>query len=311
MDNILWVEAYRPQTVSECILPDYLKIPFQKYVDKNQIPNLLLTGGPGMGKTTVAKAMCKELGLDYLVVNGSQETGIDLLRVKLENYCSSVSLMGGRKVVILDEADYLNPQSTQPALRGFIEQYADNCSFIFTCNYLNRIIEPIHSRCSVVDFKINKKERPKIAQLFLERVKIILNENGVRYNEKVVAEVILRYFPDFRRVLNEFQKYSTVGEIDVGIFDQFVDADFRILIQGLKDKKFQQIRKWVTDNADNDPKLIYRKIYDNLHDHIEPQSLPGAILLLADYQYKSAFVADQEINLTACLIELMVDCSWQ
>jgi DNA polymerase III delta prime subunit len=311
LNNLLWVEAYRPQTVSECILPDYLKIPFQKYVDKNQIPNLLLTGGPGMGKTTVAKAMCKELGLDYLVVNGSQETGIDLLRVKLDNYCSSVSLMGGRKVVILDEADYLNPQSTQPALRGFIEQYADNCSFIFTCNYLNRIIEPIHSRCSVVDFKINKKERPKIAQLFLERVKIILNENGVRYNEKVVAQVILRYFPDFRRALNEFQKYGIVGEIDVGIFDQFVDADFKILIQGLKDKKFQQIRKWVTDNADNDPKLIYRKIYDNLHEHIEPQSLPGAILLLADYQYKSAFVADQEINLTACLIELMVDCSWQ
>jgi DNA polymerase III delta prime subunit len=310
LENLLWVERYRPQTVSDCILPDYLKVPFQNYVDKQQIPNLLLCGGPGMGKTTIAKAMCKEIGLDYIVINGSQESGIDLLRVKLENYCSSVSLRGGRKVVILDEGDYLNPQSTQPAMRGFIERYAENASFIITANYLNRIIDPIHSRCSVVDFRINKKERPAIAQQFLGRITKILDENNVKYNEKVIIEVILRYFPDFRRIINEFQKYSAAGNIDVGIFDQFSDTNFKALIQGLKDKKFQQIRKWVADNSDNDPKLIYRKIYDNISEYVKPQSLPGAILLLADYQYKSAFVADQEINLTACLIELMVDCDW-
>ena len=214
-DNILWVEKYRPQKVSECILPKHLKDPFESYVASGNIPNLLLCGGPGRGKTTIAKAMCKEIGLDYLIINGSQESGIDLLRVKLENYCSSVSLIGGRKVVIIDEADYLNPQSTQPAMRGFIERFADNCSFIFTCNYLNRIIDPIHSRCSVVEFKVDKKESPNIAQQLLERITVILNENKIEFNEKVIVELIMKYYPDFRRTLNELQRYSTSGSIAV------------------------------------------------------------------------------------------------
>ena len=310
-DNILWVERYRPQTVENCILPEYLKKPFQSYVDNKNIPNLLLSGGPGMGKTTIARAMCKEIGLDYLMINGSQDTGIDLLRNKLDNYCSSVSLLGGRKVVIIDEGDYLNPTSTQPAMRGFIERFADNCSFIITCNYLNRIIEPIHSRCSVVEFKITKKQQPKIASILLKRVLSILDDNQVQYEEKIIAEVILKYFPDFRRILNELQRYSQHGIIDSGIFQQFTDTNFRNLVRALKDKKFSEIRKWVIDNSDNDPKLIYRKLYDNLSEYLEPQSIPAAILLLADYQHKSAFVADQEINLTACLIELMVDCTWR
>ena len=310
-NKILWVERYRPQTVKDCILPEYLQQPFQSYVDNKTIPNLLLSGGPGMGKTTVAKAMCNEIGLDYLIVNGSEETGIDLLRVKLTNYCSSVSLMGGRKVVIIDEADYLNPTSTQPALRGFIEKFSDNCSFIFTCNYKNRIIDPIHSRTSVIDFRIDKRQQPTIAHQLLKRVLSILDENEIQYEEKVIAEVILKYFPDFRRILNELQRYSQHGVIDTGIFQSFSDTNFRKLVNALKDKKFTEIRKWVVENSDNDPKLIYRKLYDNIQEYLEPSSVPPAILLLADYQHKAAFVADQEINLTACLIEMMVDCVWK
>ena len=310
-ENILWVERYRPQTVNDCILPSYLKEPFQSYVDKKSIPNLLLSGGPGMGKTTIARAMCKEIGLDYLMINGSQDTGIDLLRNKLDNYCSSVSLLGGRKVVIIDEGDYLNPTSTQPAMRGFIERFAENCSFIITCNYLNRIIEPIHSRCSVIDFKITKKQQPQIATQLLKRVQTILSENNITYDEKVVAEVILKYFPDFRRIINELQRYSSNGNIDTGIFQNFLNTNFLKLVKSLKEKRFTDIRKWVVDNLDNDPKLIYRTLYDNLQEHLAPQSIPPAILLLADYQYKGAFAADQEINLTACLIELMVDCEWK
>ena len=310
-DNILWVEAYRPQKVADCILSDHLKNPFQSFVEKGNIPNLLLTGGPGVGKTTIAKAMCKEIGSDYLVVNGSQESGIDLLRVKLENYCSSVSLLGGRKVVIIDEADYLNPQSTQPALRGFIEQFSENCSFIFTCNYLHRIIEPIHSRCSVIEFKIDKKDAPVIAQSMLDRAKQILDENNVNYNEKVLVELIMRYYPDFRRTLNELQRYSATGSIDSGILGQLGDANFLALINALKEKNFTKVRKWVNDSSHTDPRNIYRQLYDNLHEHLTPSALPPIILLLADYQYKSAFAADQQINLTACLIEVMVEGQWQ
>ena len=310
-DNILWVEAYRPQKVADCILSDHLKNPFQSFVEKGNIPNLLLTGGPGVGKTTIAKAMCKEIGSDYLVVNGSQESGIDLLRVKLENYCSSVSLLGGRKVVIIDEADYLNPQSTQPALRGFIEQFSENCSFIFTCNYLHRIIEPIHSRCSVIEFKIDKKDAPVIAQSMLDRTKQILDENNVNYNEKVLVELIMRYYPDFRRTLNELQRYSATGSIDSGILGQLGDANFLALINALKEKNFTKVRKWVNDSSHTDPRNIYRQLYDNLHEHLTPSALPPIILLLADYQYKSAFAADQQINLTACLIEIMVEGQWQ
>ena len=310
-DNILWVEAYRPQKVSDCLLPDHLKEPFQAYVDKGDIPNLLLSGGPGVGKTTIAKAMCKEIGLDYLVVNGSQETGIDLLRVKLENYCSSVSLIGTRKVVIIDEADYLNPQSTQPALRGFIERFAENCSFVFTCNYLHRLIDPIHSRTSVIEFKIDKKEAPKIAQQMLERAKHILDDNNINYNEKVLVELIMKYYPDFRRTLNELQRYSAIGGIDSGILGQLGDVNFLALINALKEKNFTKVRKWVNDSSHTDPRNIYRQLYDNLHEHLTQNALPPIILLLADYQYKSAFAADQQINLTACLIEIMVEGQWQ
>ena len=296
-ENILWVERYRPQTVNDCILPSYLKEPFQSYVDKKTIPNLLLSGGPGMGKTTIARAMCKEIGLDYLMINGSQDTGIDLLRNKLDNYCSSVSLLGGRKVVIIDEGDYLNPTSTQPAMRGFIERFAENCSFIITCNYLNRIIEPIHSRCSVVDFKITKKQQPQIATQLLKRVQTILSENDVSYDEKVVAEVILKYFPDFRRIINELQRYSSNGTIDTGIFQNFLNTNFLKLVKSLKEKRFTDIRKWVIDNLDNDPKLIYRTLYDNLQEHLAPQSIPPAILLLADYQYKGALLLIRKLIL--------------
>lgn len=310
-DNILWVEKYRPQKISDCILPDYLKEPFQTYVDNNVIPNLLLSGGPGMGKTTAAIAMCKQVGCDYLIINGSQETGIDLLRTKLENYCSSVSLQGGRKVVIIDEADYLNPQSTQPAMRGFIERFSNNCSFILTCNYLNRIIEPIHSRCSVVEFKIPQKMKPKMATQLMGRIKYILDDNNVQYEERVLAELIMKHFPDFRRTLNELQKYSTSGQIDSGILSQLGDISFKELIVAMKNKNFPSIRKWVANNSDSDPKLVYRKIYDELENHLASQSIPSAILLLADYQYKAAFVADQELNLTACLLEIMVDSEFK
>ena len=271
-ENILWVEAYRPQTVSDCILLPELKEVFQSYVDKQSIPNLLLCGGPGVGKTTVAKALCKEIGLDYLIVNGSQESGIDLLRTKLENYCSSVSLIGGRKVVIIDEADYLNPQSTQPAMRGFIERFSENCSFIFTCNYLNRIIEPIHSRCSVIEFKIDKKDAQKIATKMLARIQNILNDNNVSYDEKVLAELIMRYYPDFRRTINELQRYSSSGSIDTGILSSLSDTDMHSLILALKEKNFTKLRKWVVDTSATDAKTIYRKLYDNLDKHLVPSA---------------------------------------
>ena len=310
-EEILWVEKYRPQHVVDCILPKEFKDLFRVYVEEEVIPNLLLCGGPGLGKTTVAKAMCKEVGCDYIVVNGSQETGIDLLRVKLENYCSSVSIQGGRKVVIIDEADYLNPTSTQPALRGFIERFANNCSFILTCNYANRIIEPIHSRCSVIEFRIGTSDKVKIAAQFMDRIKAILTDNNVQFEEKVVAEIIMKHFPDFRRVINELQKYSTSGTIDSGILKQIGEVNMKALVRALSDKKFQEVRKWVVDNADNDPKSVYRKVYDALNDYLKPQSIPTAILCLADYGYRSAFCADQEINLTACLLEIMVDCEFK
>lgn len=306
-DNLLFVEKYRPQTVEDCILPVELKKVFQQYVKDESIPNMLLSGPPGVGKTTVAVAMCKEIGADYLIVNGSQETGIDLLRVKLDNYCSSVSLTGGRKVVIIDEADYLNPNSTQPAMRGFIERFANNCSFIFTCNYIHRIIEPIHSRCAVIEFKILPKHKPKIATQLLERISFILKDNNISYEESVLAQLIMKYFPDFRRTLNELQRYCTFGKIDSGILTQIGDLTFQSLMKALKEKRFYDVREWVTNNADQDPKTIYRKLYDNLSNYIEPTSIPQAILILADYQYKSAFAADQQLNLAACLVEFMVD----
>ncbi len=307
---ILWVEEYRPRTIKDCILSDSLKKTFQQFVDNKELPNLLLAGGAGVGKTTVAKALCNELNTDFMVINGSEESGIDVLRTKIKTFASTVSLSGERKVVILDEADYLNPQSTQPALRGFIEEFHNNCRFIFTCNYKNRIIEPLHSRCSVVEFKINGS-RQKLAGQLLDRCVNILNENKIEHDKKVIAELIMKHFPDNRRVLNELQRYGATGKIDSGILVNLSEVNMKELILHLKGKEFTKVRKWVVDNIDNDPTKIYRKIYDTLYDYLEPGTIPAAVILLGDYQYKSAFVADQEINLLACLTEIMTQCKFK
>ena len=309
-EHLLWVEKYRPQRVEDCILPEAIKTTFQEYVNRKEIPNLLLSGTAGVGKTTIAKALCEEVGCDYIVINGSDESGIDVLRNKIKNYASSVSLMGGRKVVIIDEADYLNPNSTQPALRGAIEEFASNCSFIFTCNYKNRIIDPIHSRCAVVDFKVNG-QKAKLATQFFKRVEWILEQEGITYDKEVVAAVITKYFPDGRRILNELQRYSASGTIDKGILSSVVDVQLGELVKSLREKDFSNCRKWVTNNLDNDPTRIFRKIYDTLYEQLKPQSVPQLVLILAKYQYQAAFVADHEINLIACLTEIMVDCEFK
>jgi DNA polymerase III delta prime subunit len=308
-DQILWVEKYRPRKVEDCILPDNIKTTFQEYVDRKEIPNLLLSGSPGVGKTTIAKALCNEVGCDHIVINGSDESGIDVLRNKIKNYASTVSLTGGRKVIIIDEADYLNPNSTQPALRGAIEEFASNCSFIFTCNFKNRIIAPIHSRCTVIDFKINGN-KAKLASQFLKRTEWILSEENIKYSKDVVAAVIMKHFPDNRRILNELQRYGVSGTIDEGILASVSDIQTKELITALKEKDFGSARKWVTNNLDNDPTLVYRKLYDSMYDYLKPSSIPQTVLILAKYQYQSAFVSDQEINLVACLIELMADCEF-
>ena len=310
MEHLLWVEKYRPKTIEDCILPDALKETFQEFVKRKEIPNLLLSGTAGVGKTTVAKALCNEVGCDYIIINGSDESGIDVLRNKIKNYASSVSLMGGRKVIIIDEADYLNPNSTQPALRGAIEEFASNCSFIFTCNFKNRIIDPIHSRCSVIDFKINGS-KPKLAAQFFKRVENILSQEGVTYDKEVVAAVITKHFPDNRRILNELQRYSVAGTIDKGILASVSDIQLADLLRALKEKDFASARKWVTNNLDNDPARIFRKLYDSLYESLKPQSVPQLVLILAKYQYQAAFVADSEINLIACLTEIMVDCEFK
>jgi DNA polymerase III delta prime subunit len=309
-EQILWVEKYRPSKVEDCILPDQIKATFQEYVNRKEIPNLLLSGTAGVGKTTIAKALCEEVGCDYIVINGSDESGIDVLRNKIKNYASSVSLSGGRKVVIIDEADYLNPNSTQPALRGAIEEFSANCSFIFTCNFKNRIIDPIHSRCAVVDFKVNG-QKAKLATQFFKRVEWILEQEKVKYEKDVVAAVITKYFPDGRRILNELQRYSVSGIIDKGILASVSDVQIGELIKALKDKDFSSCRKWVTNNLDNDQSRVFRKIYDSLYEELKPQSVPQLVLILAKYQYQAAFVADHEINMIACLTEIMVDCEFK
>jgi DNA polymerase III delta prime subunit len=306
-EQLLWTEKYRPKTVEDCILPDAIKTTFQEYVKSGHIPNLLLSGSAGVGKTTIAKALCNEVGCDFIVINGSDESGIDVLRNKIKNYASSVSLSGGRKVIIIDEADYLNPNSTQPALRGAIEEFAGNCSFIFTCNYKNRIIEPIHSRCAVIEFKIQNGQKAKMATAFFKRVEWILGEEKITYDREVIASLITKHFPDNRRILNELQRYSASGTIDNGILSNIVDINLSELIKTIKDKDFGSMRKWVTQNLDNDPVRIYRKIYDSLYDNLKPNSIPNAVMILAKYQYQAAFVADQEINLVACLTEFMVE----
>jgi len=306
MEHLLWTERYRPQTVEDCILPERLKVLFQEYVNQKQIPNLLLTGGAGVGKTTIAKAMCNEIGCDYMVINGSDESGIDVFRNKIKNYASSMSLAGGRKVIIIDEADYLNPNSTQPALRNAIEEFAGNCSFIFTCNFKNRIIDPLHSRCAVIDFGMKNGEKQKMAGSFFKRIQSILESEKVEYDDKVIAELVKKHFPDFRRVINELQRYSQLGKIDVGILAQIGDLSLTQIVKHMKEKDFTAVRKWVA-TTEIDSTTLFRKLYDSLYDVLKPSSIPGVVLVLADYQYKQAFVADHEINIVACLTEIMAN----
>ena len=311
MSDFLWVEKYRPSRLTDCILPEELKNTFQQFINQKNIPNLLLSGSAGVGKTTVAKAMLEELGADYIVVNGSLHGNIDTLRTEIMNFATTVSFSEGRKYVILDEADYLNPQSTQPALRNFMEEYSKNCGFILTCNFKNRIIEPLQSRCSVIDFLFPKKLAPSLAGSFFTRVKTILDDEQVKYDEKVLAEIIQRHFPDWRRVLNELQRYSVSGIIDIGILSNSSQNAFKSLIALLKGKQFSDMRKWVAQNIDSDPTSIMRQLYDHSNDIVKQSSIPQLVLLIGDYQYKSAFVADQEVNLVAFLTQVMADIEFK
>ena len=305
METFLWVELYRPKDIESCVLPNTLKSTLTDFVSEGNLPNLILSGTSGVGKTTAAKSMLDELGSTYMMINGSEESGIDVLRTKIKNFASTVSLHGGRKYIILDEADYLNPQSTQPALRGFMEEFHKNCGFILTCNYKNRLIPPLHSRCSVVDFSIPNSEKPTLAKEFMCRVVTILNDQNVEHDKRVVAEVINKYFPDWRRVLNELQRYSVSGKFDAGILVDIAEVNIKELMHSMKNKEFTNVRKWVVNNLDNDPVRLFRRIYDNLYEFVDGSSIPHVVVVLGEYQYKAAFVADQEINLMACFTEIM------
>ena len=308
--NELWVEKYRPRKIEDCILPADIKEQLSQFVKKNYVPNLLLSGGPGIGKTTVAKAMLEECNFDYIMINGSLNGNIDTLRNDISQFASTVSFTGNRKYVILDEADYLNAQSTQPALRNFMEEYSENCGFILTCNYKNRIIPPLHSRCSVVDFRIEKAEAAETALQFMKRVIYILDNENIEYDKKAVAAVIKNHYPDFRRVLNELQRYSATGKIDSGILVNFSDKKFEYLINTLREKNFFEMRKWVGENSDIESTVIFRKLYDMSNTFVDSKTIPYLILHIANYSYKAAFVADQEVNLVACLTEIMSDCTF-
>ena len=305
MDQFLWVERYRPSTIDECILPQSLKDSFKEFINSGELPNFLFCGGAGVGKTTVAKALCNEVGAEYLFINGSEESGIDVLRTKIKNFASSVSLTDAKKVVILDEADYLNPNSTQPALRGFIEEFSNNCRFIFTCNFKNRIIEPLHSRCAVIEFKIEGKDKPKIMASFFKRVTSILKNEKVEFEPNVVAELVAKHFPDYRRILNELQRYSVSGKIDTGVLINLGDESYTELVKFLKAKNFTEVRKWVGKNSDIESTELFRKLFDKSVEILEPKSIPQLVLILAEYQYRAAFVADREINTMAALTEMM------
>lgn len=309
-NEFLWVEKYRPKTVSETILPKRLKDIFLQIVKDGEVPNMMFSGSAGTGKTTVAKAICNELGLDYIVINASEDGNIDTLRGKIKQFASSVSLSGGVKVVILDEADYLNPQSTQPALRGFIEEYSRNCRFILTCNFKNRIIEPLHSRCGVYDFTLAKQEKAEMAMQFFKRFTQILDNEGVTYNKESIINLVMKYSPDWRRVLNEGQRLAK-GEHGIHDSDSGTITNFEVLTQALKGKDFKSMRSWVAQNIDLDTVAIFRGLYDNMNDFVEPQSIPQLVIILADYQYKDAFVADHELNTVACLTEIMAQVQFK
>lgn len=303
MKDFLWVEKYRPQTISDCVLPDNLKSTFSKIVDGGELPNMLFSGTAGLGKTTVAKALCTELNLDWILINASESGNIDTLRTKIKQFASTVSLQGGYKVVILDEADYLNAQSTQPALRGFIEEFANNCRFILTCNFKNRIIEPLHSRCGVYEFNTTKKQMAELAFQFMKRMEAILETENVTYDQKAIADLIMKHAPDWRRVINECQRQSIAGNISAT--DSI--TEYSDLFNHLKNKDFKKMRSWVAQNIDADATAIFRAIYDRMNEKIKPESIPQLVLILADYQYKNAFVADHELNIVACMTELMAN----
>jgi DNA polymerase III delta prime subunit len=308
MSNLLWVEKFRPSSIDECVLPVEIKNVLNNIINTGEVPNLLLTGTSGIGKTTVAKALCNQLGCDWLMINGSNEGRmIDTLRTTITNYASTVSFSGGKKIIIIDEADYMNKDSVQPAMRGLIEEFSNNCRFIFTCNYKNKILPALHSRCSVIDFRIKREDKPELAQKFSEIAMKLLDSENIKYKPDVVAKLVVRYFPDFRRVLNELQNNAVGGEIDPSILEASSNENFDRLVGFLKEKDFTQMRKWVAQNIDNDHIGLYRQVYDSLFSKLKKQSVPDAVLIIADYSYKSAFVADQEINMVACLTELMMN----
>jgi DNA polymerase III delta prime subunit len=310
-DQFLWVEKYRPQKIDECVLPESLKDTFKQYIAQGELPHFLLSGTAGVGKTTVAKALCNEIGADYIMINGSEESGIDTLRTKIKGFASTVSLTDSPKIIIIDEADYLQANSTQPALRSFIEEFSANCRFIFTCNFKNRILEAIHSRCACIDFKIDNKDKQILLGLFFKRATQILKQENVDFDQKVVAELITKHFPDYRRVLNELQRYSVSGKIDSGILVNMSQESFKDLIKMMKEKDFTNVRKWVGKNSDSDTVALFRELYDNSVTYMVPESIPSLVLVLADYQYKAAFVADHELNIMAALTEVMANCKFK